>query len=221
MERNSVLASLIALSVVASLGVGAGLLGSSLPGPDSVDSESGDTGAGSSAASTRAGSQPTGESGLSGCLVAACGSINLHALVGGVLTGIGLVPVAGLLALCGVVLVVVGFRPHDADTTDRDDSGRTVEVEGHDETAYDFDAPLDNGVHRAWRRLTDAVTDDETATPREVATAAVRQGFDAAAVADLRRLFGAVRYGDADPTPDRESRAESALDTARDGGERE
>lgn len=221
MERNSVLASLLALSVVASLGVGAGLLGSSLPGPDSVDSEPGDTGTGSGATSASAGTRPTGDGGVPGCLVAACGSISLHALVGGALDGIGLVPLAGVLALCGVALVVVGFRPHEADTDGREGGSRSGDAGGHDGTAYDFDAPLDNEVHRTWRRLTDAVTDDEAATPREVARAAAEQGFDPEAVADLRRLFVAVRYGDAAPTADRESRAEAALETARDGGERE
>lgn len=68
---------------------------------------------------------------------------------------------------------------------------------------------LENEVYRAWREMTTLLdeADPDAATPGEFASAAVDAGMDRDDVAELTRLFEDVRYGDAEPSADREQRA--------------
>lgn len=74
------------------------------------------------------------------------------------------------------------------------------------------DATADNDVYRAWQTMTETL-DIPTATraPREIATAAINAGKNPHSVTELTNLFEEVRYGTADPDPDREHRARTAL----------
>lgn len=74
----------------------------------------------------------------------------------------------------------------------------------------EYRTPGDAEVYRAWERLTAAVDAPPTASPREVAAAAVDSGLPDDAVEEVTALFRAVRYGPADPDPDREARARDA-----------
>lgn len=88
---------------------------------------------------------------------------------------------------------------------------------------------LSNGIYRAWHEMTDAldVHEPETTTPAEFEDIAVDAGLDRADVQTLTDLFRDVRYGDADPTPEREAQAREALrrieetyaDSAETGGD--
>jgi hypothetical protein len=71
---------------------------------------------------------------------------------------------------------------------------------------------LSNAVYRTWYEMTAAldVSNPDTATPGEFATAARSAGLDADAVDDLTTVFEAVRYGD-EPVADHEDRALAAL----------
>ncbi|ESP88135.1 DUF4129 domain-containing protein [Candidatus Halobonum tyrrellensis] len=75
------------------------------------------------------------------------------------------------------------------------------------------DSGLENEVYRAWREMTDLLDVDRPAssTPAEFAAAAVEAGMDREDVLALTDVFEEVRYGGADPTPDREERAIDAL----------
>lgn len=83
--------------------------------------------------------------------------------------------------------------------------------------AAGMDTDATNAVYRSWLELANDVDDADRRihTPSEVATRAVENGFDRQAVQTLTNLFEAVRYGQHPPTSDRESRAESALDSLR------
>lgn len=70
------------------------------------------------------------------------------------------------------------------------------------------DLPPSNDVYRAWIALRDAVPVDHAGrTPAEVARAAVEAGYPAGPVTDLTETFCRVRYGECDPTVDRQRRA--------------
>ncbi len=85
-------------------------------------------------------------------------------------------------------------------------AGRAADrIEGSDE--------FENEVYRAWAAMTDhlAVDRPESSTPAEFATAATAAGMDPADVARLTDLFEEVRYGDAEPTAERERTAVETL----------
>lgn len=67
----------------------------------------------------------------------------------------------------------------------------------------------DNEIYRAWASMAARmdVGDPETSTPGEFAAAAIDAGIDRRHVDDLTRLFESVRYGTAQPTPERIERA--------------
>lgn len=74
--------------------------------------------------------------------------------------------------------------------------------------------PVDNDVLRAWRSLAAVlpVSRPATSTPREFADAATAAGVDREDVAELTRLFEAVRYGDREADAERTRRAKAALE---------
>lgn len=71
----------------------------------------------------------------------------------------------------------------------------------------------ENEVYRAWREMTTHldVMNPDTATPAEFRDAARDAGMAPRHVDALTELFREVRYGGADPTPDREDAAVDAL----------
>jgi hypothetical protein len=75
------------------------------------------------------------------------------------------------------------------------------------------DADVENEVFRAWSEMTRLldIPNPRTSTPGEFADAAVAAGMERDDVAELTRLFEAVRYGGERPTDDREARAVAAL----------
>lgn len=75
------------------------------------------------------------------------------------------------------------------------------------------DAALGNEVYRAWSEMTGLLDVENSAasTPDEFAEVAVAAGMDREDVTALTDVFEEVRYGGADPTPEREGRAVSAL----------
>lgn len=128
--------------------------------------------------------------------------------------------VGGAIALAVLALLVariVGRRLDGSATPDEaatGDDGQSVAVDGGTQPRA-ADAAATNDVYIAWRALASATPNvDRTATPKEVAAAAVRDGRDEQAVRDLTRQFRAVRYGGARPTEDRERDARAALDAA-------
>jgi len=131
-----------------------------------------------------------------------------------------LVALLAVAVVAAAAAVVVGSGDdavvHDDEPVPEEEEQRraalgAVAGEAADRIAADGD--VDNEVFRAWRRMVDLldVEDPETTTPGEFAAAAVDAGVDADDAGELTRLFEDVRYGDADPTGDREERAVAAL----------
>jgi hypothetical protein len=119
------------------------------------------------------------------------------------------------VAVVLVALLATGSDGRAADETSDPDEGEEpaaavgrVAAAAADRIA-DGDADAENEVYRAWRRMTERldVASPETTTPREFRRAAVEAGMDREDVAALTRLFESVRYGDREPTDDRERRA--------------
>ena len=123
------------------------------------------------------------------------------------------------VAVVLVALLATGSDGRAADETSDPDEGEEpaaavgrVAAAAADRIA-DGDADAENEVYRAWRRMTERldVASPETTTPREFRQAAVEAGMDHEDVAALTRLFESVRYGDREPTDDRERRAVETL----------
>ena len=74
-------------------------------------------------------------------------------------------------------------------------------------------ADVENEVYRAWTEMAagTSLPNPGAATPGEFAAAAHDAGMPEDDVAALTAVFREVRYGDADPTADREQRAVDAL----------
>jgi transglutaminase-like putative cysteine protease len=83
-----------------------------------------------------------------------------------------------------------------------------------DAPAFLVESARDNGVFRAWMALA-AGLEGTQRTPAAVAEEAVERGLPEDAVAELTELFREVRYGDAEPTEERERRAKEALSRIR------
>ncbi|MFB6153160.1 MAG: DUF4129 domain-containing protein [Halodesulfurarchaeum sp.] len=157
---------------------------------------------------------------------------NISALIkgggGGGGSGGGAVPstnpaflvVVGLLALV-VVLVLVRSTGHDVPAEPTEESGqessRTLTqlgaAAGRAAARIEGRAVVENEVYRAWVEMTDHldVSRPENLTPGEFAEAAREAGMESALVEDLTDLFREVRYGEAEPTGDREKRAVEIL----------
>ena len=76
------------------------------------------------------------------------------------------------------------------------------------------DEPAENGIYRAWRAMAARIDGAErrSATPGEIAVRAVDEGLCRSDVAELTHLFEYVRYGDAEPSDEREQRARNTLE---------
>lgn len=118
-----------------------------------------------------------------------------------------------LLALVGVVTAFVGYRrlvrspaggragkeeSRDDGPPETDDRLEAVaDVAGTAADRIHRTDAYENEIYRAWAEMTRALSlpNPETKTPGEFADAAVRAGMEESDVAELTRLFSAVRYG--------------------------
>lgn len=125
----------------------------------------------------------------------------------------------GLLALLvGALGRLVNGVLADVERTlavrDAGTGGPTRDADEPTDPAFLVEPAPDNDVYRAWVALA-AGLDGTQRTPEAVADRAVEAGLPEEAVAELTDLFREVRYGDADPTEEREQRAEAALSRIR------
>ncbi|WP_135362880.1 DUF4129 domain-containing protein [Halosimplex halophilum] len=138
--------------------------------------------------------------------------------------GVSTLLVAGLVGglLVALVLAVV-LTGDDTRAPPRDESGDGDGATGPPTPTVDpaYDAPGDNAVVRAWRRLRDRTGADESTTPGETAAAAVDRGYPAEAVDRVTRGFEAVRYGRRPPTDEQERRASRLADRLDAGDDRD
>lgn len=117
-------------------------------------------------------------------------------------------------ALLGSILAYLrtssdGDTQTQADASEAVDATAVGEAAGRAADRLERDASADNEVYRAWREMTALldIPDPETSTPGDFETAAVEAGMGRGDVRELTRLFEDVRYGDADPSAEREQRA--------------
>lgn len=122
--------------------------------------------------------------------------------------------------LASVALLVVSTGEDDrADDPPGETDDEPVDVAaigraaGEAADRIEADADVDNEVYRAWAEMTASldVARPRSSTPAEFAASAVDAGMARDDVDELTRLFEAVRYGGAEPTPERECRAVAAL----------
>jgi hypothetical protein len=146
--------------------------------------------------------------------------------------GVGGSGVSAPTAALGIVLFVALFaavfllflatgdeESRSGQAADEEDSSDDASVEAVARAAgaaadrIEADADADNEIFRAWATMTEYLDVDRprSSTPTEFADAAVDAGMDARDVRELTALFEEVRYGGAEATTDRESRAVSAL----------
>ncbi|WP_435126985.1 DUF4129 domain-containing protein [Halobaculum sp. D14] len=176
---------------------------------------------------TSCGSAPTrfgvpGAAGGNVSLGSGGGSAGMNAAGEAVSTPTALVGLLLLVAIVGSVALLF------LSTTDSDDPDVADEEPGLPEPEraaavgaaagaaadrLEADADLENEVYRAWRELTAHLDVDgpDSSTPGEFAAAAVDAGMNPDDVSAITDLFEQVRYGDAEPTPERERRAVDAL----------
>jgi len=120
-----------------------------------------------------------------------------------VVAGIGLLLVGGVLALYGLTGGSDAAGEGDGESGDPEPTAPAA-----DTATLAADVPASNDIYRAWNALCRAVPVESAGrTPADVARAAVEAGHAADDVAELTDSFCAVRYGDADPTAERERRA--------------
>ena len=118
--------------------------------------------------------------------------------------------VAGLAVfLVGSAVALYGLtRGEERDGTTDETPTPEPASPAADSVRLGADLPATNDVYRAWAALCRAVPLDPAGqTPAAVAEAAVAAGHGADAVTALTETFCAVRYGDAEPTDERERRA--------------
>lgn len=148
---------------------------------------------------------------------------------GGVARGLGasspvpawmLIPlVLGLVAVGAAVLVFGSNDVEEFETTEEDDDEPDAAVDdvaaaaGAAADRIDTEADVDNEVFEAWREMTNHldIPNPESSTTGEFAHAAIAAGMDRDDVLALKGLFDEVRYGQAEPSTDREERAVSVL----------
>lgn len=120
-----------------------------------------------------------------------------------VLGGLGLFLVGSVVALYGLTDGV------DGEETDEEQPPVPERVEPPaDSVTLGADLSVSNDVYRAWNALcADVPIDPAGETPAAIAQAAIEAGYPPGPVAELTGTFCEVRYGDAEPTDDRERRA--------------
>lgn len=126
--------------------------------------------------------------------------------------------IGGLVLLVLLLGLYVQYRDSDSAGEEPEMAVRDIDpgiAEAAGEAADELAGPTDseNGVYRAWVRMTEVLDVDhpETSTPREFADAALAAGLNPDDVAELTELFETVRYGPTDVTDEHERRAREAL----------
>lgn len=104
-------------------------------------------------------------------------------------------------------------EPEEPDPEPRADVRAVGAAAGRAADRIEASDEFENEVYRAWAAMTDhlSVEHPESSTPAEFATAATAAGMAPADVDRLTDLFEAVRYGGAEPTPEREAAAVETL----------
>lgn len=222
MARSALLAALAACCAVIAFGVGASAFGI-IDSSGTTSSDGGETrpvnSGGPSEASDIASSDDSSDS--DGYCVSCWGGV--RSLVD------GWIPAANPLLLLGVTAIVVislgiaGLRSNSDRTSPPDEEplrSTTIEDRSTDETSSEIaisGASEMNRVYRAWQAMIERLDVERpaTTTSREYAHAAIAAGLDGDAVTQLTELFERVRYGDANPTDDREQQALDALDALK------
>lgn len=128
------------------------------------------------------------------------------------------------LVVVAVLFAFVAYRASGDDTVNANDPVPAREpddsalaavgaVAGEAADRIEGAADMDNEVYRAWHEMTTHidVSNPDSSTPEEFATAAEDAGMDPEHVDELTQLFLDVRYGGDDATADREERAVAAL----------
>ncbi|WP_254829481.1 DUF4129 domain-containing protein [Haloglomus salinum] len=126
------------------------------------------------------------------------------------------------LVLLGAVAVIVRTSgdqrvtlatPDTPEPPSESDVESVAEAAGRAADRLDAADDLENAVYRSWHEMTAHLDIErpDASTPAEFADAAVAAGMDRDDVAELTRLFEAVRYGDAPATAERAERATAAL----------
>lgn len=130
----------------------------------------------------------------------------------------------GIVGLAMVLLAAAVYRYSGTDVdvaleegTDETDESSSVQAvgqaAGRAADRLETDSDLENAIYRAWREMTDAldVAQPRTTTPEEFAEIAIEAGMSDEDVRELTRIFEEVRYGNRQPTPEREQRSQEAL----------
>lgn len=133
----------------------------------------------------------------------------------------------GLLGVVGLAMILLAAAVYrysgtdvdvaleeQADETEEPTSVKEIgQAAGRAADRLEGASDLENAIYRAWREMTDAldVTQPRTTTPEEFAEIAIEAGMSDTDVRQLTRVFEEVRYGNRQPTPEREQRAQEAL----------
>lgn len=120
-----------------------------------------------------------------------------------------------IATLFGTITAYLKTSSTEDDTTLDDsqqqdiDKAAVGEAAGRAADRIEQEADIDNEVYRAWREMTELLdmSNPETGTPEDFAAAAVKAGMGKDDVRELTRLFEDVRYGNVEPSPEREERA--------------
>jgi hypothetical protein len=119
-----------------------------------------------------------------------------------VAAGLGLLLVGSAVALYGLT------RGSEVNGNGDASSDPEPTAPAADSVTLAADVPATNDVYRAWNSLCRATPVESAGrTPADVARAAVEADHAADAVTELTEAFCAVRYGDVEPTSERERRA--------------
>lgn len=126
-----------------------------------------------------------------------------------------LIILALLATLFGTIIAYLKSSSTDDETSPDDsqqqdiDTAAVGEAAGRAADRLEQETDIDNEVYRAWGEMTELLDmpNPETSTPGDFATVAVEAGMGEDDVRELTRLFEDVRYGNVEPSAEREERA--------------
>ncbi|MCL9813495.1 DUF4129 domain-containing protein [Natranaeroarchaeum aerophilus] len=119
------------------------------------------------------------------------------------------------LTIIGGALALLSTRTEDSDesvhqsTGDGENAAAIGRAAGRAADRLEAEENVDNEVYRAWREMADLTDVDNpgSTTPGEFAAAAAETGLGRDDVTELTRLFEDVRYGNTQPSEERERQA--------------
>ncbi|QSG01678.1 DUF4129 domain-containing protein [Natranaeroarchaeum sulfidigenes] len=119
------------------------------------------------------------------------------------------------LSVIGGVLALLRTPTDDSDESTQQSTGggenaaAIGRAAGRAADRLEAEVDVDNEVYKTWREMAELADVDtpESSTPGEFADAAVETGLGRADVTELTRLFEDVRYGNAEPSEERERQA--------------